>query len=86
MSQNQPVGSNNRLAKAGGRRPDALPAGLVGFSAGRRLQKLSSAPRALARLQLLTDLGTTEILTKTVLKRLKSVKMIGKTKSVNTSF
>ena len=36
---------------AGGRRPDALPAGLVGFSAGRRLQKLSSAPRALARLQ-----------------------------------
>ena len=27
------------------------PAGLVGFSAGRRLQKLSSAPRALARLQ-----------------------------------
>ena len=51
MSQNQPEGSNNRLAKAGGRRPDALPAGLVGFSAGRRLQKLSSAPRALARLQ-----------------------------------
>ena len=35
-----------------GRRPDALPAGLVGFSACRRLQKLSSAPRALARLQL----------------------------------
>ena len=30
----------------------ALPAGLVGFSAGRRLQKLRSAPRALARLQL----------------------------------
>ena len=28
------------------------PAGLVGFSAGRRLQKLNSAPRALARLQL----------------------------------
>ena len=28
-----------------------LPAGLVGFSADRRLQKLSSAPRALARLQ-----------------------------------
>ena len=27
------------------------PAGLVGFSAGRRLQKLSSAPRASARLQ-----------------------------------
>ena len=27
------------------------PAGLVGFSAGRRLQKLSFAPRALARLQ-----------------------------------
>ena len=28
------------------------PAGLVGFSAGRRLQKVSTAPRALARLQL----------------------------------
>ena len=51
MSQNQPKGSNNRLAKARGRRPDALPAGLVGLSAGRRLQKLSSAPRAFARLQ-----------------------------------
>ena len=51
LSQNQPEGSNNRLAKAEGRRPDALPAGLVGFSAGRRLQKLSSAPRALAHLQ-----------------------------------
>ena len=51
LSQNQPEGSNNRLAKAGGRGPDALPAGLVGFSAGLRLQKLSSAPRALARPQ-----------------------------------
>ena len=43
--------AGGRLAKAEGRRPDALPAGLVGFSSGRRLQKLSSAPRALARLQ-----------------------------------
>ena len=43
-SQNQSEGSNNRLAKAGGRRPDALPAGLVGFSAGRRLQKLFLLP------------------------------------------
>ena len=51
LSDNQPEGSKNRLAKAVGRRPDALPASLVGFSAGRRLQKLSSAPRASARLQ-----------------------------------
>ena len=58
LSQNQTEGSNNRLAKAGSRRPDALPAGLVGFSAGRRLQKLSSAPRALARLKIC--FGTTD--------------------------
>ena len=44
LPQNQSVGSNNRLAgcrlaKTRGRRPDALPAGLlVGFSAGCRLQ------------------------------------------------
>ena len=40
-----------RKQKAEGRM--LSPAGLVGFSAGRRLQKLSSAPRALARLQLI---------------------------------
>ena len=34
------------------------PAGLVGFSAGRRLQKLSSAPRALARLQFYLYFGS----------------------------
>ena len=47
MSQNQQMSQRPR--------PGLLlsPAGLVGFSAGRRLQKLSSAPRALARLQLL---------------------------------
>ena len=65
------MGSNNRLAKAGGRRSDALPAGLVGFSAGRRLQKVSSAPRALARLQLLTDFGTVYVTLKTVKVQLK---------------